>query len=93
MSINVASASSATVVVAVDVGKNTVALSVTDAERRRLFGPVDFAMTSPGLASVVERVRGALPDQAVVKGRGRGRRSLSPAARGPLGVASWLAGP
>lgn len=67
MSINVASTLTATVVVAVDVGKNTVALSVTDAGRRRLFGPVDFAMTSPGLTSVVERVRGVLPDQAVVK--------------------------
>ena len=32
MSIHVASASTATVVVAVDAGKNTVALSVTDAE-------------------------------------------------------------
>ena len=36
-----------TVVVAVDVGKNTVALSVTDQERHRLLGPVDFAMTKP----------------------------------------------
>ena len=47
MSINGAPVMAATVV-AVDVGKNTAALSVTDAERRRLFGPVDFAMTAPG---------------------------------------------
>lgn len=66
MSIQVAPASR-TVVVAVDVGKNTVALSVTDAERRRLFGPVDFAMTRPALSGVVERVCGVLPDRAVVK--------------------------
>ena len=33
------------VVVAVDVGKRTVALSVTDAARHRLLGPVDFEMT------------------------------------------------
>ncbi|HET6626303.1 MAG TPA: IS110 family transposase [Nocardioidaceae bacterium] len=54
-------------VVAVDVGKNTVALSVTDAERHRLFGPVDFAMTRPALRGVVERVCGVLPDEAIVK--------------------------
>jgi hypothetical protein len=44
-----ASVSSSTVVVAVDVGKNCVALSVTDAGRHRLFGPVEFAMTRPAL--------------------------------------------
>jgi hypothetical protein len=32
----------AATVVAVDVGKNTAALSVTDVGRRRLLGPVDF---------------------------------------------------
>jgi transposase len=68
MSIHVApAAATATVVVAVDVGKNTVALSVTDAERHRLFGPVNFAMTRPALSGVVERVCGVLPEQAVVK--------------------------
>lgn len=61
------SAPAATVVVAVDVGKNTVALSVTDSARQRLCGPIDFAMTSPGLASVIERVRGVVPGRAVVK--------------------------
>lgn len=40
---------SSTVVVAVDVGKNAVACSVTDDQRHRLFGPVDFAMTRAGL--------------------------------------------
>ena len=51
MSINGAPVMAATVV-AVDVGKNTAALSVTDADRRRLFGPVDFAMTAPAVAAV-----------------------------------------
>lgn len=52
---------SSTVVVAVDVGKSTVALSVTDADRHRLFGPVDFEMTGPGLSAVVARVCQVLP--------------------------------
>jgi transposase len=55
-------------VVAVDVGKTTVALSVTDAGRHRLLGPVDFAMTGPGLGGIVARIREVLPDQqAAVK--------------------------
>jgi hypothetical protein len=40
-------------VVAVDVGKTLVALSVTDASRHRLFGPVEFAMTRPALSAVI----------------------------------------
>jgi hypothetical protein len=35
----------ATAVVAVDVGKNTAAVSVIDAARHRLLGPLEFAMT------------------------------------------------
>ena len=38
-----------------------MALSVTDVGRRRLLGPVEFAMTGPGLASVVGQIRGVLP--------------------------------
>jgi len=53
------------VVVAVDVGKTSVALSVTGVgrrvARRRLLGPVEFAMTGPGLASVVGQIHGVLP--------------------------------
>jgi transposase len=45
----------------VDVGKSSVALSVTDAGRRRLFGPVEFAMTRSALAAAVGEVRGVLP--------------------------------
>lgn len=59
---------SSTVVVAVDVGKTTFALSVTDSQRHRLLGPLDFAMTGPGLASTLERVRDVLPVSAAVPG-------------------------
>jgi len=44
------------VVVAVDVGKNTVACSVTAEKRHRLLGPVDFAMTRAGLAATLRRI-------------------------------------
>jgi transposase len=55
-------------VVAVDVGKKIAALSVTDADRRRLLGPVDFAMTAPALTAVLERVCAVLPPAAVKVG-------------------------
>jgi transposase len=67
MSINGAPVMAATVV-AVDVGKNTGVLSVTDAARHRLLGPVEFAMTVPAVAVVVERVSAVLPDVAVKVG-------------------------
>jgi hypothetical protein len=49
------------VVVAVDVGKNTVACSVTDEKRHRLLGPVDFVMTRSGLDSTVARIQALVP--------------------------------
>ena len=61
MSVHAAPVTSSTVVVAVDVGKTSVALSVTDAERHRLFGPVEFAMTRSALAAVLGQVDGVLP--------------------------------
>jgi hypothetical protein len=64
MSVNGAPGMAASVV-AVDVGKNTAVLSVTDAARRRLLGPVDFTMTAPAVAAVVERVCAVLPAAAV----------------------------
>ena len=67
MSVVATPVSSSTVVVAVDVGKNCVALSVTDAARHRLFGPVEFAMTRPALERVVSRVGEVLPAAGVVK--------------------------
>jgi transposase len=55
------------VVVAVDVGKNTVALSVTDAARRRLLGPLDFPMTRAGLVMTLERVRRVVPSDSPIR--------------------------
>lgn len=48
------------VVVAVDVGKTAVALSVTDAGRHRLLGPVGFEMIVRGLQGVLSLIRGRL---------------------------------
>ena len=68
MSVHCAPVTSSTVVVAVDVGKTSVALSVTDAGRCRLLGPVDFAMTRPGLVEALGCIRAVLPaGEAVVK--------------------------
>jgi len=61
VSVLAAPVTSSTVVVAVDVGKTSVALSVTDAARRRLFGPVEFTMTKSALTAAVGQVRGVLP--------------------------------
>ena len=87
MSINGAPVMAATVV-AVDVGKNTAALSVTDAERRRLFGPVDFAMTAPAVTAVVEQVCAVLPGVAVkvgIEAAGHYHRPLLAAGVWPAG--------
>ena len=87
MSINGAPMMAATVV-AVDVGKNTAVLSVTDAARHRLLGPVEFAMTAPAVAAVVGRVCAVLPGAAVkvgVEAAGHYHRPL-------LGPRVWPAG-
>jgi transposase len=65
--VSVHDCSSSTVVVAVDVGKNTVACSVTDDRRHRLLGPVDFAMTRTGLESTVARIADVVPAAVGVK--------------------------
>jgi transposase len=52
VSVQVAPVTASTVVVAVDVGKSSAALSVTDAARRRLLGPVEFAMTRSALVEL-----------------------------------------
>ena len=67
MSINGAPVMAATVV-AVDVGKNKAALSVTGAERHRLFGAAEFAMTTPALAAVLQRVCAVVPTGPVKVG-------------------------
>jgi transposase len=48
-------------VVAVDVGKTTAAVLVTDAQRQRLLGPLEFAMTGPGVALVIKKTQAVLP--------------------------------
>jgi len=78
----------AATVVAVDVGKNTAALSVTDVGRRRLLGPVDFAMTAPALTAVLERVCAVLPPAAVrvgIEAAGHYHRPLLAAGVWPAG--------
>ncbi|MGH2792431.1 MAG: IS110 family transposase [Actinomycetota bacterium] len=58
---------SSPVVVAVDVGKNAVALSVTDAGRRRLLGPLEFSMTRSGLTATLERVQRIVTSECSVR--------------------------
>lgn len=67
MSVHVAPVTSSTIVVAVDVGKTSAVLSATDSARRRVLGPVEFAMTRSGLVRVVRRVGAVVPPCAQVK--------------------------
>jgi transposase len=46
--------------VAVDVGKRSAAVLVTDAARCRLLGPLDFSMGGAGLAEVISKSRAVL---------------------------------
>ena len=67
MSVHVAPVTSSTIVVAVDVGKTSALLSVTDAGHHRLFGPSEFAMNRTGLAAVLARVATSVPLSGQVK--------------------------
>jgi transposase len=58
---------SSTIVVAVDVGKTSAMLLATDGARRRVFGPVEFAMTRSGLVATVCRVSAVVSASAQVK--------------------------
>ncbi len=62
MSVHAAPVTASTLVVAVDVGKSSAAVSVTDAGRHRLMGPVEFTLTRPTLLRVVDQVRAVLPE-------------------------------
>jgi transposase len=66
MSTSVALAPAAAVI-AVDVGKTTAAVLVSDAARHRLFGPVDFSMTGPGLGEVIGKIRAVLPLDGIAR--------------------------
>lgn len=67
MSVHAAPVTSSTIVVAVDVGKTSAMLSATDSARKRLLGPVEFAMSRSGLAAAVHRVVAIVPPSAQVK--------------------------
>ena len=88
MSINGAPVMAATVV-AVDVGKNTAALSVTDAARHRLLGPINFAMTAPAVSVVLDRVCGVLPAAAVKVGGGAAGHYHRPLLAPRVWPAGW----
>jgi hypothetical protein len=78
----------AATVVAVDVGNNTAALSITSADRQRLFGPAEFVITAAALAAVLQRVWAVLPAGPVkvgVEAVGHYHRPL-------LGSGVWPAG-
>lgn len=67
MSVHVAPVTSSTIVVAVDVGKTSAVFSVTDAARRRLVGPSEFAMTGSGLTAAAAQTRAVVPPAGRVK--------------------------
>lgn len=68
MSVHAAAVTSSTIVVAVDVGKNEFAVSVTDTARRKLLKPkLGCPMTAPSVREVVGKIARLLPAEAVVK--------------------------
>jgi transposase len=58
---------SSTIVVAIDVGKTSAMVSVTDVGRRRVLGPVGFRLTRSDLAETVDRIGAAIGPSAQVK--------------------------
>jgi transposase len=67
VSVQSAPVTSSTIVVAVDVGKTSAMVSVTDDARRRLMGPVEFAMTRSGLGAATQRVLAVAPSCPQIK--------------------------
>ncbi|MDQ2627622.1 transposase [Mycolicibacter senuensis] len=67
MAVHPAPVTSSTIVVAVDVGKTSAMLSVTDGGRQQVLGPVEFAMNRSGLVKVVDQVSTLIPACAQVK--------------------------
>ena len=61
MSVQSAPVTVSTIVVAIDVGKTSLMVSATDDARRRLMGPIEFAMTRSGLVAATERVLARSP--------------------------------
>jgi transposase len=67
VSVQSAPVRSSTIVVAVDVGKTSLMVSVTDGARRRLMGPVEFAMTRSGLGAATQRVLAVAPSCSQIR--------------------------
>jgi threonine dehydrogenase-like Zn-dependent dehydrogenase len=68
MVVHAAPVTLATVAVAIDVGKNEFAVSVTDAARARLLKPLlGCAMTAPAVHEVIVKITRLLPSGAAVK--------------------------
>ena len=57
----------AAAVVAVDVGKTTAAVLVTDAARRRLLGPLEFPMTAAGLGRVISQAQAMVAGTPLIR--------------------------
>ena len=76
-------------VVAVDVGKNKAVLSVTSADRHRLFGPAEFAITAPALTAVLQRVCTVLPAAPVKVGMEAAGHYHRPLLRPAIWPADW----
>lgn len=94
MSVHAAPVTSSTVVVAVDVGKVSVAVSVTNPERRRLLGPVEFAMTRSALTATIGQICGVLscpqvPVKVGVEACGHYHQPLPTASAWPAGWKRW----
>ncbi len=90
MVVQAAPVTASTIVVAVDVGKNEFAVSVTDAARRLLLKPrLSCPMTAPSLRQVVHQVQALLPPDARVK---VGIEAAGHYHRPLLAPASWPAG-
>lgn len=67
MSVQSAPVTSSTIVVAVDVGKTSALLSVTDAARHQLISPMEFAMNRSGLTRAAVAVMAVVPVSGQVK--------------------------
>jgi transposase len=87
--LHAAPVTASTIVLAVDVGKSSLAWSLTDAGRVRLIGPLTCSMTAPKLEELVSRVRPVLPVGARVK---VGVEAAGHYHRPLLGAAVWPAG-
>ncbi len=55
----------AAAVVAVDAGKTTAAVLVTDATRQRLLGPLNFSVTAVGVGEVISKARVVVPSGVI----------------------------